>query len=70
MTQVGHRFCKDVCITLTAIWLLSTSGCRQGTDVSSSTPPQADSPLPCLLRRFQSCRKTRCSSPAPVRGIS
>ena len=43
MTQVGHRFCKDVCITLTAIWLLSTSGCRQGTDVSSSTPPQADS---------------------------
>ncbi len=43
MTQVGHRFCKDVCITLTTIWLLSTSGCRQGTDVSSSTPPQADS---------------------------
>ena len=43
MTQVGHRFCKDVCITLTAIWLLSTSGCRQGADVSSSTPPQADS---------------------------
>ena len=43
MTQVGHRFCKDVCIILTAIWLLSTSGCRQGADVSSSTPPQADS---------------------------
>jgi hypothetical protein len=37
MTQVGHRFCKDVCITLTAIWLLSTSGCRQGTDVLQHT---------------------------------
>ena len=43
MIQVGHRFCKDVCITLTAIWLLSTAGCRQGADVPSSTPPQADS---------------------------
>ena len=70
MTQVGHRFCKDVCITLTAIWLLSTSGCRQGADVSSSTPPQADSSVVVSSPALPELPETRCSSPAPVRGIS